>query len=427
LIVALRAAARQKGGMAPPILLTRPMDASREDLAAYRAAGGYRALEAALARSPQAVLDEVEAAGLRGRGGAAFPAARKWRLAAARPAAHKHVIANGGEHEPGSAKDRYLVEHRPHAILEGLLLCAYATGADQGWLYLIDDMHGPIAAAEAALEEARSHGLVGDGILGSTFGCDVRIHRAPATYVAGEESAAIDSIEGGPGKPRQKPPYPGERGVRGEPTTVNNVETLAHVPFIVRDGAPAYRAIGTGQSPGTMLFTLPPELRRPGVHEVPFGTSWRTLIEAVGGGVRDGRAIRAIHPALSCGFLDARHLDVGIAHETLAPLGSSPGCGGLRLVLDGDDVVARVLEIARFFMAEQCGQCPPCRMETNQFAYILGAVQAGKGPGYGEQLRKVAAFARKKGHCSLIEMAAAPVLSALDVFAADLAQAAGGA
>lgn len=409
--------------MAPPILLTTDRG-SRQDLVAYRAAGGYAALDEALRHAPSDVLDAVEIAKLRGRGGAAFPAAIKWRLAAARPGPHKHVVANGGEHEPGSQKDQYLVEHHPHAILEGLLLCAYATGADHGWLYLIDDMRGPIAAAEAALEEARAHGLVGDHVLGSTFSCDVRIHRAPTTYVAGEESAAIDSIEGGIGKPKRKPPYPGEAGIRGEPTTVNNVETLAHVPFIVREGPYAYREIGTEDSPGTMLFTLPPELRHPGVHEVPFGTTWRELIEGVGGGVRDGRAIRAIHPALSCGFLDARHLDVPIAHETLRPLGSSPGCGGLRLVLVGDDVVARVLEVAEFFMAEQCGQCPPCRMETNQFVHVLKAVRAGKGPGYAEQLRKIAGFAHKKGLCSLIEMAAAPVLSALDVFADELAAAA---
>ncbi|MDA0374660.1 MAG: NADH ubiquinone oxidoreductase, partial [Planctomycetota bacterium] len=338
----------------------------------------------------------------------------------------KFVVANGGEHEPGSEKDKFLVARRPHAVLEGLLLACFATGADQGVLYLIGDMAEQIAAAEAALEEARAAGLVGADILGSGFSCEIRIHRAPSTYVAGEESAAIDSIEGGPGKPRKKPPYPGESGIDGCPTTVNNVETLAHVPFIVREGALAYRALGTDESPGTMLFTLPAEVAHPGVHEVPFGTTWRELIDGVGGGVRDGRAIRAVHPALSAGFVDAEHLDVPIAHETLRPLGSSPGCGGVRLVLDGDDVVARLLEVARFFMAEQCGQCPPCRMETNQFVHVLQAVQGGKGPGFDAQIRKVADFARKKGNCSLIEMAAAPILSALDVFATELATAAGG-
>ena len=412
--------------MAPPILLTRAADAPRQDLAAYRAAGGYVALERALRGEPRAVLDAVAAARLRGRGGAGFPAATKWAVAAARPAGRKHVVANGGEHEPGSDKDKYLVEHHPHTVLEGMMLCGFATGATEGWLYLIEDMAGPIAAATAAIAEARAAGLIGERLFGSDFSFDLRIHLAPTTYVAGEESAAIDSIDGGPGKPRKKPPFPGEQGIGGEPTTVNNVETLAHVPFIIREGVLAYRAIGTDESPGTMLFTLPAELRNPGVHEVPFGTTWRTLIESVGGGVRDGRAIRAWQPALSCAFIAAEHLDLPIAPEAMRSIGASLGCGGLRLVLEGDDVVARVLEVARFFMREQCGQCPPCRMETNQFVHVLTAVRDGKGPGYAESLRKVAAFAHKKGLCSLIEMAAAPVLSAIELFAADFDKAANG-
>ncbi|MCC6781624.1 MAG: NADH-quinone oxidoreductase subunit F [Planctomycetes bacterium] len=399
---------------------------SREDLKGYRAAGGYSALDAALRSGGSAILSVVEESGLRGHGGAAFPVGRKWRLAGARAAASKHVVANGGEHEPGSAKDKYLVEHHPHRVIEGMLLCGLATGASHGWLYLIEDMVPQIESAEHAIAEARAAGLLGSSVLGSGFTFDVTLHRAPPTYVAGEETAAIDAIEGGAGKPRKKPPYPGESGVRAEPTTVNNVETLANVPWIVRYGAAAYRAIGTGESPGTMLFTLPEELRRPGVVEVPFGTTWRTLLESIGGGVRDGRKLRAIHPALSCGFLDARHLDVGIAHETLRPLGTAPGCGGLRLVLEGDDVVARLLEIAQFFMREQCGQCPPCRMETNQFVHVLQAVRAGKGGDFAAPIRKVADFARKKGLCSLIEMAAAPILSALELFADDLARAARG-
>ncbi|MBK8979011.1 MAG: hypothetical protein IPM29_24205 [Planctomycetes bacterium] len=411
--------------MPAPILLTRPAGAPRQTLADYVAAGGYAALRAALGGEPAAVLAAVEAAGLRGRGGAAFPTARKWRLAATTAAPRKHVVANGGEHEPGSDKDKHLVERYPHAVLEGLALCAFATGASRGWLYLIEDMVGPLASAEAALAEARDAGFLGPAAAGSTFALDVAIHRAPTTYVAGEESAAIDAIEGGPGKPRKKPPYPGEHGIHGEPTTVNNVETLAHVPFIVREGPAAYRALGTAESPGTMLFTLPERFVRPGVCEVAFGTTWRELLLGVGGGLRSGGAIRAIQPAMSCAFLGAEHLDVPIAHETLRPLGTSPGCGGVHVIEVGEDPLPRLLEIARFFMAEQCGQCPPCRMETNQFAHVLQGVAAGKGPGYAEQIRKVAAFTRGKGHCSLIEMAAAPILSALELFADDLARAAG--
>lgn len=401
------------------LLLTRSADAPPQSLAEYRAEGGYAALAQALARpDPERILAEVEAAVLRGRGGAAFPAARKWRLAAARDAAHKHVLANGGEHEPGSHKDRFLVERYPHVVLEGMLLCGLATGARHLWLYLIEDMVGPIASAERALAELRASGLAA--------GFELQVHLAPTTYVAGEETAAVQSIEGNPAKPRKKPPYPGEAGIRGEPTTVNNVETLAHVPWILRHGAAAYRAIGTPGSHGTMLFTLPPAVARPGVVEVPFGTTWRQLVYDHGGGPRDGRAIRALQPALSCGFLAAEHLDTAIDHETCKALGTSPGCGGLSLVLEGDDVIARVLEVAQFFMAEQCGQCPPCRMETNQLVHVLKGVAAGKPGDYAGAIEKVTAFAWKKGWCSLIEMAAAPVKSALRVFAADFAARTGG-
>lgn len=413
--------------MTGPILLTRSGHAASETLAEYREAGGYRALARALSEmSPSQVIDAVDAAGLRGRGGAAFPVARKWRLAAGAEATDKFVVANGGEHEPGSGKDRFLVEHRPHTVLEGLLLCGYATGAQRGYLYLIEDMVGPIESARQALAELHLAGLLGARILDSDFAFDIELHRAPTTYVAGEESAAIDAIEGGPGKPRAKPPYPGESGIGGAPTTVNNVESLAHVPFIVREGAERYAAIGTDQSKGTMLFTLGDQVARPGVYELPFGATYRDLIWDCGGGPKDGAAVRAILPAMSCAFLGVAHLDVPIAYETLRELGSSPGCGGVRLVLDGDDVVALCAEIAAFFMTEQCGQCPPCRMETNQIAHVLNGVREGRGPGYAEKIAKVAAFARGKGHCSLIEMAAAPILSALELFADDFAAAAGG-
>lgn len=395
----------------PAILLTREPAAERQDLAAYRVEGGYVALGRALRGEPEAVTLAIEDAQLRGRGGARFPAAIKWRLAAEQQAGEKYVIANGGEHEPGSDKDKHLVEFYPHKVLEGLLLCGFATGAKRGYLYLIEDMVGPIRAAGAAIDEMRTAGLLGQDILGSPFSFDVEIHRAPTTYVAGEETATIDSIEGGPGKPRAKPPYPGQSGLFGQPTTVNNVETLAHVPWILREGAAAYRAIGTRESSGTMLFTLGAEVAEPGVYELPFGATYRQLIYGCGGGPKDGRALRAILPALSCAFLDAGHLDTGISYEGLQELGTSPGCGGVHLILEGDDILQRLAEIARFFMDEQCGQCPPCRMETNQFVHILEGMRSGQPGDHLGRLEKIASFTRGKGWCSLIEMAAAPVLS----------------
>ena len=395
--------------MLPPILLTRSHDSRRQTLAEYRAEGGYQTLDQDL--SGEAMVAALERANLRGRGGAAFPVARKWAIAKAAQAAQKHFVANGGEHEPGSQKDRFLLARYPHKVLEGLLLGMRATGAGPGWLYVIEDMHEQVAALEAAIQELRGIGIV----------ADLRIHKAPTTYVAGEETAALSSIEGKPAKPRKKPPYPGEAGIDGLPTTVNNVETLAHVPWILRYGADAYRRIGRGSSQGTLLCTLPENVNRPGVHEVEFGTTFRALLAYQGGSLRSGRAVRALLPAMSSGWIDGTELDTPIDHDSLRAIGSSPGCAGITLVEDGEDPLPRVLAIAEFFMREQCGQCPPCRMETNQIVHVWKGVLAGKGGDFAGAIAKVTAFANKKGFCSLIEMAAAPALSALRVFGRELA------
>ena len=408
--------------MTPSILLTRARDAERETLDEYRGQEGYNALQSALESGGPAVLDAIEAARLRGRGGASFPVSKKWKISSSAEADVKYVVANGGEHEPGSNKDKHLVAKYPHRVLEGMLLCGLATGASKGWLYLIEDMSEQIEAAEAAIREALSARLIGDDILGRGFDFEVEIHRAPPTYVAGEETAAIDSIEGGEGKPRSKPPYPGDMGIFGRPTTVNNVETLAHVPWIVRNGAEAYAAIGTEASTGTMLFTLGEEVERPGVYELPFGSCYRELVFDHGGGPKGGKQIRALLPALSSTFLGPEHLDTPICYDGFRAFGSSPGCGGVHLVLEGDDVVTRVFEIAEFFKREQCGQCPPCRMETNQFVQVLDGVRSGVKGDFRAHLTRIAKFAHGKGRCSLIEMAAAPVLSAAQLFADDFAR-----
>jgi len=400
----------------PNLLLPARTTTGAESIQEYRARGGYSGLDRYRTGDAARLRAEIAASGLRGRGGAAFPTAKKWDLAAATASPEKYVVANGGEHEPGSNKDRFLVERHPHAVLEGLLLAGVATGATHGYLYLIEDMAGPRRSAERALDELRATGAM-------PFPID--IHLGPTIYVAGEETAALNAIEGKPAKPRKKPPFPGEAGLFGKPTTVNNTETLAHVAWIAREGGAAFAKIGTAESKGTLLFTLGDDVQRPGVHELPFGATYRELIERCGGGLLGGRQLRALLPAMSCGFLLAEHLDVPIAYETLRPLGTSPGCGGVRLVTDTTDVVAMTIDIAEFFMREQCGQCPPCRMETNQFVHILKAVQGGKGPGYDQKLVKLADFSRKKGFCSLIEMAAAPVLSAVKCFANDFARAAG--
>lgn len=380
----------------------------------------YEALAEALrGLSPAEVAARVGEAGLHGRGGAAFPVAKKWALAAAAAGSPKYVVANGGEHEPGSRKDRELVTRAPHRVLEGMALAAYATGASEGFLYLIEDMAEALAAARRAIDEATAAGSLGPSILGSGFSFAVKVVAAPTTYVAGEETAALEVIEGRPAKPRKKPPYPGEAGLWGRPTTVNNVETLAHVPGIVSRGAGWFRNLGIRGGAGTVLATLDERVARPGVREIPMGTTFRELIEGIGGGTKSGRPIRALLPALSSRWLPASALDTPLTHEAVREAGSSLGCLGISFVEEGEPLLPRLLEIAAFFVREQCGQCPMCRMETNTLAAVLKQVAAGEAGDYAAQIARITAFTRGKGNCSLIEMAAAPVLSALQHFPGD--------
>lgn len=364
----------------------------------------YEALAKARATTPDEVVAEVEASGLRGRGGAGFPVARKWKLAQAATADTKYVVANGGEHEPGSKKDRHLVTHHAHRVIEGAAICAFATGASVVYLYLIEDMVDAIASAHAAIAEAKE----------ALAGIEVKVVLAPTTYVAGEETAALEVIEGRKAWPRKKPPYPGESGLWGKPTTVNNVETFSYVPEIIRDGAAAF-------APGRMLVTLDEGFAKPGIYEVELGTSFRTVIYDLGGGPRGGGSIKGLLPAMSSPFLAGSQLDVGLTHEQVRAAGSNLGCAGLSIIEEGTCVVERAVHIAEFFMREQCGQCPPCRMETNTVLGVLKKVRDGDAGDYTAQIHKIAKFTAGKGNCSLIEMAAAPILSALALFADDFA------
>lgn len=386
------------------LLLTRPSDASPEWLAEYLADGGYQALAKARAGSREEVVRVVRESDLRGRGGAGFPVARKWELGLAAAGPDKHVVVNGGEHEPGSRKDRFLVASYPHRVIEGAALCAFATGASSIVLYLIEDMTDAIEAARRAIDEATAAGHL--------EGLSVRIALAPTTYVAGEETAALEVIEGRKAWPRKKPPYPGQAGLHGQPTTVQNVETLAWVPGIVRNGPEWFR-------PGAMVCTLDESFARPGIVEVPLGTTLRALVDDFGGGTRGGRPVKAILPALSSAFLPASALDTPMTHEALRAAGSNLGCGGFSVIEEGACVVERALQIANFFKASQCGQCSPCRMETATIAAVFTKVAAGEAGDYLGQVEKITTFARGKGNCSLIEMAAAPALSALRLFPAD--------
>ncbi|HZU06769.1 MAG TPA: NADH-ubiquinone oxidoreductase-F iron-sulfur binding region domain-containing protein [Chloroflexota bacterium] len=402
------------------ILLTS--DSGPESFAAYLAQGGYRAWQRVVREGkPEVVLAEVQASGLRGRGGAAFPVGRKWQFAVETPAERKYVVANGGEDEPGSHKDRLLMEHYPHKVLEGLMLASYAIGAREAFLYVNREFTEAIASLERAIAEAQEAGYLGERLFGTDYSLTVRLHRAPTTYVAGEDSAALESLEGKEALPRQKPPYPATHGLYGMPTVVNNVETLANVPAIVARGAAWYRTIGTPDCPGTMLFTTMERVRRPGVYELPFGTPLRYLYEECAGGLADPRPLRAILPGgPSSGFLKPDALDLPLEYQAFREAGSALGCGVMTFYPEGTCLVEEVLRIAEFFAAESCGQCPACQMETQQLVRILQQVRDGKASAaLLGTVDRVIQFARGKGFCSLINMPAPPIQSALRLFPED--------
>ncbi len=403
------------------ILFPHAVPEGREGLEEYRARGGYQALAKAVKSPPDEIIKIVSDAGLRGRGGAGFPTGKKWQFAREAPGEPRYLVLNGGEVEPGSKKDRVLLEILPHLVLEGTILGAYAIGAAKAYLYINARYDVATQSINDALTEAKSAGYWGDKVFGNDFSLDIEVVAAPHNYVAGEDTAVLDVIEGKKPLPRQKPPFPVTVGLFGKPTAVNNVETLANIAPIVLKGADWYRRFGTAESSGTMIFSLNDDVKRPGVYELPFGTPLRYLIEECGGGIKGGKKIKAIMPAApSSAFLPADKLDTPLDHNSMRDAGSALGCGVVRLVAEDSCIVEEVLQIAEFFAAESCGQCPACRMETNTLAMMMKKVQAGQGgQPMLEQFSKILAFNKGKGFCNLIAMPGPPIESALKLFPAD--------
>jgi NADH-quinone oxidoreductase subunit F len=393
----------------------------REGLKEYRARGGYEALLKAIKAPADNVIKSVADAGLRGRGGAGFPTGKKWQFTREAPGEPRYLVLNGGEDEPGSKKDRVLLENLPHLVIEGTILSAYAIGAMKVYFYINANYELATKSINDALAEARVAGYLGENLLGSNFSLDIEVVPAPHNYVAGEDTAALEVIEGRKAWPRQKPPFPVTVGLFGKPTSVNNVETLANVAPIVLHGAEWYRKFGTADSPGTMIFSLDDTVNRPGVYELAFGTPLRYLIEECGGGMRGGKKIKAIMPAApSSAYLPPEKIDTPLDHNSMRDAGSGLGCGVVRLVAEGTCIVEEVIKISEFFTVESCGQCPACRMETSTLTSLLKKVQAGQGgQPILEQFGKVIAFNQGKGFCSLIAMPGPPIESALKLFPSD--------
>jgi len=401
-------------------LLSRNERVDPTSIGDYLAQGGYAAAAGALARKdPLWVVDEVKKSGLRGRGGAGFPTGRKWELLAAEPNRNgKFIVCNADEGDPGAYMDRSLLEGNPHSILEGMIIGAYATGAAQGVIYVRNEYPLAIEHASRALQQARELGLMGDDILGTGFSFDISLVRGAGAFVCGEETALIRSIEGSTPEPRQRPPYPIQKGIHGKPTLINNVETWANIPLIVAGGAEAFRRIGTRQSAGTKVFSLVGKIANCGLVEIPMGMTLREVIYEIGGGPIGRAKIKAVQTGgPSGGCIPVDKFDLPVDYDSLKDAGSIMGSGGM-IVMDDHTCM---VDVARYFMNflkdESCGKCFSCRKGTQRMHEVLEDVCQGRGAV--EQLgllEDLAHVVQDTAMCGLGQTAPNPVLSTLRYF-----------
>jgi len=405
-------------GKQPRIVLENCGVIDPESLEEAVAVGAYEAMAQVVENgiSPADLIEEIKRSGLRGRGGAGFPTGLKWSFTA--PGEEKYVVCNADEGEPGTFKDRLILEGDPHRLIEGMMLAGYAVGASKGYVYIRGEYHLSIARMQKAIDAAREAGLLGRGVFGSDFVFDVEIKKGAGAYVCGEETSLIESIEGKRGYPRLKPPYPGAVGLWAKPTVVNNVETLANVPPIVRNGAAWFRGYGTETCPGTKVYTILGHIAHPGLIEVEMGTPLRTIIETFGGGVNDGKAFKgALIGGAAGAFVCADCLDRPMDFDGLQELSAVLGSGAI-LVLDEDASIVDMLDgILAFFQHESCGQCAPCRAGTRALKTMIGAIRAGRGrPGDLERLVEIASAMQAASLCPLGQSAIMPIRSALQHF-----------
>ena len=375
----------------------------------------YGTLRRALARAPGELLRTLEASGLRGMGGAGFPTGRKWSLVAGEASSPRYVICNADESEPGSFKDRQILYDLPHLVIEGMLLAAHCVGSARGWILIRHEYEPERRRLEAALEAARAAGALGSDIFGSGFDFDVEIFVSPGGYILGEETALLECLEDRRGEPRNRPPFPGSRGLWNRPTLINNVETFAHAVGILRYGAEWWESLGRPGFAGHKFISVSGDVASPGVVLVPFGTTLGELLEQCGG-VRDGRALAAVAPGgASSGFLPPEALDVPIDFATLERAGSMLGSGAAIFLAEGRDLVEAGLNVTRFFRNESCGKCVPCRLGTEKAVKRVEAAGGVTEPVEG-LLRELHATLQQTSICGLGQVALVPLLSILSNF-----------
>ena len=384
----------------------------------YLSGGGYAGLRKALTMTPEALIAEVKASGLLGRGGAAFPAGIKLEGAARMPGQRTYIVCNADESEPGTFKDRILMEQDPHRTIEGMVIAAHAVGARKGYIYVRGEFPYAFKVMSEAVEEARNAGMIGKSVLGSQLDFDIELRLGAGAYICGEETALLESIEGKRGFPRIKPPFPTTNGLFGKPTVIQNVETFCNVPLIIERGAAAYRQIGTERSAGPKLFCVSGQVEKPGLYEVPFGATLRHLLFDLAGGLKPGRKLQAVLMGGAAGvFATEKDLDVMLSFEHLSAAGLSLGSGAVMVFDDSADMRDVLKRLAQFFAGESCGKCYPCQLGTVYQREILDRLAAGHAlPGDRERLADVGSTMTDASLCGLGQTAAMAVLSAMKLW-----------
>lgn len=400
------------------VLLRHRDIANIADIDVYTANGGYQALKKAVeTMEPAELIDIVKAAGLRGRGGAGFPAGLKWSFI---PKGIKpvYIVVNADESEPGTFKDRELMEYNPHQVIEGVLLCAYAVGAESTYIYGRGEFKGPFVKLQKAVDQAYEKGMLGKNILGSNFSCDLALHLGAGAYICGEETALLSSLEGYMGQPRARPPFPAVAGLYAKPTVINNVETLTNVPPIIEHGSDWYRQFGTERSPGTKIFCLSGHINRPGNYELPLGAPLRYLVEDLGGGVPSGKPIKAILPAgAAAPILPGDKLDVALDYESVQAAGSMLGSASFIIMDETVDIVWAAQKMINFFKHESCGKCSPCREGTYWLTKVYNRIRSGKGEAEDiDLLTQITHQMAGNCFCPLGDFATSPVDSSVQHF-----------
>ncbi len=401
-----------------PVLTARWSTPDAIGIDGYLKAGGYRGLKKALAMEPSAVIEEVKASGLRGRGGAGFPTGTKWSFIPQNTGKPIYLVCNFDESEPGTFNNRELVERDPHQLIEGIIVASYAVNCHTAFVYCRGEFVWPGTVLERAISEAHDRGYLGRSVAGSDFGLEVVVHRGAGAYICGEETALLESLEGYRGQPRLRPPFPAVEGLYKSPTVINNVETLSCVPHIMDRGASWFAGIGAEKGPGPGIFSISGKVNEPGNYEAPMGTTARELIEGYAGGIREGRKVKAWTPGgSSTPYLTADHLDTPMDFDSVAAAGSLLGTKAMIVLDDSDCIVDATLRFTQFYAHESCGKCTPCREGTWWMTRVLQRMERGLGRTEDIDLIKdVGKNILFKAFCALADGAVSPLDSSIKFF-----------